>query len=137
MRCHFLASRYLKLQSFQEIVMKQLRSMSFDELLALKDAVESLIADRAMSVKKQLEAKLSQIEGYTRRTAGAPRQHGLKGRRLAPKYRNPNNRQETWAGRGIMPRWLKALVAKGHKPAEFAVQRSGALRSGRAKKKKQ
>ena len=51
--------------------MKQLRSMSFDELLALKDEIESLIADRAMSVKKQLEAKLSQIEGYTRRPAGA------------------------------------------------------------------
>jgi DNA-binding protein H-NS len=135
MRCQFLASRYLKVQSFQEIVMKQLRSMSFDELLALKDEVESLIADRAMSVKKQLEAKLSQIEGYTQRSAGTRRQHGLKGRRLAPKYRNPNNRQETWAGRGIMPRWLKTLVAKGHKPAEFAVQKSAALRAGRAMKR--
>ena len=35
----------------------------------------------------------------------------------------------------MMPRWLKALVAKGHKPAEFAAQKSAALRSGRAVKR--
>jgi DNA-binding protein H-NS len=110
-------------------MMKQLRSMSFDELLALRDEVENLIASRASAVKKELEERLSKIEGYTRRTAAArPRRrpHGLKGRRLAPKYRNPKNRTETWAGRGIMPRWLKALVAKGHKPAEFGVQNAAA-----------
>ena len=124
--------------------MKQLRSMSFDELIALKEEVESLIANRAIAVKKQLEEKLSQIEGFTRRAvgkrgpAGARRPHALKGRRLAPKYRNPKNRQETWAGRGIMPRWLKALVAKGHKPTEFAIQSAaaGGVKRGRRKNSK-
>jgi DNA-binding protein H-NS len=124
--------------------MKQLRSMSFDELIALKEEVESLIANRAIAVKKQLEEKLSQIEGFTRRAVGkrgsaaARRPHALKGRRLAPKYRNPKNRQETWAGRGIMPRWLKALVGKGHKPAEFAIQNAGAggVKRGRGKNSK-
>lgn len=122
--------------------MKQLRSMSFDELLALRDQVETLIASRAMAVKKELEEKLSNIEDFTRRTVARRtpgRPHGLKGRKLAPKYRNPKNRQETWAGRGIMPRWLKALVAKGHKTSEFALgnaaaQTRTAVKRGRSKK---
>jgi DNA-binding protein H-NS len=117
--------------------MKQLRSMSFDELLALREQIEALIAARAVAVKKQLEEQLSHIKGLTRRRGrpvGTRRPHALKGRRLAPKYRNPDNRAETWAGRGIMPRWLKALVAKGHNPAEFAIRKSAALSSSRAGK---
>lgn len=122
--------------------MKQLRSMSFEELIAVKEQVEALIADRALAVRKQLQEKLSQIEGYTRPSSGrrasvrlGRRPHALKGRKLAPKYRNPKNSTETWAGRGMMPRWLKALVAKGHKPAEFAIQKTAALQSKRAVKR--
>ena len=38
--------------------------------------------------------------------------HGskLKGRKVPPKYRNPKNRAETWAGRGATPRWLRAYL---------------------------
>jgi DNA-binding protein H-NS len=29
---------------------------------------------------------------------------------VAPKYRNPENPAETWAGRGLKPRWLTAAI---------------------------
>ena len=29
------------------------------------------------------------------------------------RYRNPNNQQETWTGRGKQPRWLAAAIASG------------------------
>lgn len=35
------------------------------------------------------------------------------------KYRGPNG--ETWSGRGLMPRWLAALVAQGQPKESFAV----------------
>lgn len=35
------------------------------------------------------------------------------------KYRGPNG--ETWTGRGLMPRWLSALVAQGKTKESFAV----------------
>jgi len=35
------------------------------------------------------------------------------------KYRGPGG--ETWAGRGLTPRWLSALEAEGKKRADFAV----------------
>ena len=38
---------------------------------------------------------------------------------VAAKYRGPNG--ETWAGRGLMPRWLAALVAQGQTREEFAI----------------
>lgn len=39
---------------------------------------------------------------------------------VAPKFRGPNG--EVWSGRGLMPRWLSALVAQGRNKAEFAIQ---------------
>ncbi len=35
------------------------------------------------------------------------------------KYRGPNG--ETWSGRGLMPRWLAALVAQGQSKDSFAI----------------
>ena len=40
---------------------------------------------------------------------------------VAAKYRGPNG--ETWSGRGLMPRWMAALVAQGKSKESFAVQR--------------
>ena len=49
----------------------------------------------------------------------------LKGRKVAPKYRNPQNRSETWAGRGATPRWLRAYIKSGRKLEDFAIGKPG------------
>jgi DNA-binding protein H-NS len=35
------------------------------------------------------------------------------GRKVAPKYRDPANANNTWTGRGRMPQWVAALHAQG------------------------
>lgn len=35
------------------------------------------------------------------------------------KYTGPNG--ESWSGRGLMPRWLTALVAEGHAKEEYLI----------------
>src|SRR3546814_3648311 len=42
---------------------------------------------------------------------------------VAPKYRNPANAKETWAGRGLQPRWLAELVRQGRKAEEFLIEK--------------
>ncbi len=44
-----------------------------------------------------------------------------RGSKLQPKYRNPTNKDETWAGRGLKPKWLSALLKKGKKLEDFAL----------------
>ena len=39
---------------------------------------------------------------------------------VAAKYKGPNG--ETWSGRGLMPRWMAALVAQGQPKESFAIQ---------------
>ena len=40
---------------------------------------------------------------------------------VAPKYRNPENPTETWAGRGLKPRWLAAAIKGGKKQDDFLI----------------
>ena len=44
-----------------------------------------------------------------------------KGSKVAPKYRNPDNKAETWSGRGRQPRWLTAKLSKSGKLEDFAI----------------
>lgn len=118
--------------------MKSPTSMSFDELIGLREKVNSLIASMAAIVKRDLQDKLDRLGdlGRTAKSAALHRKpHALRGRKIPPKYRNPKNRSETWAGRGMMPLWMKALVRQGHKPEEYAIRGSAAARSKRAVKR--
>ncbi|MFC0153555.1 H-NS family nucleoid-associated regulatory protein [Xanthomonas dyei] len=62
------------------------------------------------------------------RPAAAGKPGARAGRKLgkvAPKYRNPANIQETWTGRGKQPRWLAELTAAGKKVEDFLISKVG------------
>lgn len=42
--------------------------------------------------------------------------------KAAPKYRNPKNASQTWAGRGRKPAWLEAELKKGAKLDSFLIK---------------
>jgi DNA-binding protein H-NS len=100
-----------------------LSSMSVDALLRLRDDVGRVLSRRADELKQQLATLGEDVGGRGRR---GRRVSAMKGRKVAPKYRNPKNRSETWAGRGAMPRWLVAEIKKGKKREDFAISRSAA-----------
>jgi DNA-binding protein H-NS len=47
----------------------------------------------------------------------------MRGGAVPPKYRNPENESETWAGRGLKPRWLAAAIKAGHKLDDFLIDK--------------
>ena len=102
----------------------RLANMSIDALIALRDSADRIIRTRAKSERKALEKQLSRLSGYVGISAKAGRKRtgrSLKGRKVAPKYHNPANKSETWAGRGVRPRWLQAALKEGRKIEEFAI----------------
>ncbi len=109
----------------------KLTSMSFDDLVALRDNVIRMISSKATTARRELEAKLAALDGLGLGIGGGakrgpkPRGSKLKGRKVPPKYRNPKNRAETWAGRGATPRWLRAYLKEGRKLEDFAIGRPG------------
>lgn len=41
--------------------------------------------------------------------------------KVAPKYRDPQNPDDTWTGRGCHPRWLRAKLLAGARLEDFAI----------------
>ena len=91
------------------------------KLLDLKGQVEAAIRAKVADRRKALVSELSQLsrfDGHAKVTAFSGR--GRRGP-VAPKYRNPANPAETWAGRGLKPRWLAAAIKSGKELEDFAI----------------
>jgi DNA-binding protein H-NS len=110
-----------------------LKSLSVDKLLKLKSEVEAALASKVREQRRELELELSKLDRFQGgRSRGGPR--GARGA-VAPKYRNPENPTETWAGRGLQPRWLAAAIKFGKKLEDFAIAPTAGAGPGKAIKK--
>lgn len=74
------------------------------------------------SLLKKYKLGLADVKGALNGAAPTGRRSKLTGRKVKPKYRNPERRSETWTGRGRMPLWMAALVKKGKKPDDFLIK---------------
>ena len=98
-----------------------LKSMSLDRLANLRGQVEAALVAKVADQRRALESELSKISRFQVGGAKAKAGRGGQGSSIAPKYRNPENAAETWAGRGLKPRWLAAAIKSGKKQADFAI----------------
>jgi DNA-binding protein H-NS len=102
---------------------------SLQDLLAKKAALEQEIeatqkrerSDAVAQVKSlmsQYGLSISDLSGG--KAAGNGKNGSTKGAKVAPKYRNSAT-GDTWSGRGLQPKWLKAALASGKKIDDFAI----------------
>jgi DNA-binding protein H-NS len=132
----------------------KLEGMTVSQLLQLRDKVQTALSGKIELEREELQRKINELSSLVspaagngrseirlgrdqRRGAGRPRgngkSHPLKGRTVAPKYRDPSNPDQTWAGRGRPPRWLTAYENQSRKREEFLI---GATAGGRGKGRK-
>jgi DNA-binding protein H-NS len=96
------------------------------ELIAQKEALEREIESTRNQARTDAIAKVRSLmdeHGLTAAdlsTRGRAKSRGGKGAKVAAKFRNTAT-GETWSGRGLQPRWLKAALATGRKLSDFAV----------------
>ena len=96
------------------------KSMSIDKLSKLKDQVDAILATKVAHDRRMLQAELGKLSRYGGGMGAKGMRGGVRGS-VAPKYRNPDNPAETWAGRGLRPRWLAAALKSGKKLEHFAI----------------
>jgi DNA-binding protein H-NS len=112
-----------------------LNSMSIDKLSKLKDQVDSILSTKLVEQRQTLKAELDRL---SRLSASPLHPKGVRlGARgpVAPKYRNPENPSETWAGRGLKPRWLVAAMRAGRKLEHFSIAQTAKQATKKAPKK--
>ncbi len=102
--------------------------MSLKDLVELEAKVQRAIAaarDRDRVELKKKMAEMAETHGFsvTELFGGARAGRGagkIKSVGIA-KYANPDNRSDTWTGRGRKPNWLVDRLKKGAKLPDFAI----------------
>lgn len=104
------------------------------ELLAQRAELEKQIEQTQREERESALNKIRQLMGQYGLTVadlggrgsaqkaprGAGKTGGRSGAKVAAKYRDTQT-GDTWSGRGLQPRWLKAALAAGKKLGDFAV----------------
>lgn len=108
------------MKSRKRDIVDDLTSMPIDELWSLHEELVLLLSSKILEEKRQLERKLSQLEAAPTVRAPARRPYPP----VQPKFRNPMQPCETWAGRGKQPRWLSAQLRTGKQLDDFRIRAS-------------
>lgn len=104
----------------------ELKSLTDKELSELKQDLEKELVERAKRAREEAKRaaeeaakkygfSLDEILGDGKKKSASPRKPA------APKYRNPNNPEQTWSGRGRQPDWYKEAVDAGTAPEAMLI----------------
>jgi DNA-binding protein H-NS len=110
--------------------------MSIDKLRDLHSKVEATIKAKVTERRRELESDLSKLARFGGGGKAIKLRRGGPKGPVAPKYRNPDNPTETWAGRGLKPRWLSAAIKSGKKADDFLIPGASASAAKPAKKRR-
>lgn len=95
------------LEKLRKDIDKQLDRLAKDEQKAALEAAEKAAREFGFS--------LSELTG------GAAGKKSRSGSVNPPKYRNPENPQQTWTGKGRRPDWIKAVQDRGEDISKFKI----------------
>ena len=102
----------------------ELERMALDDLWELHVEISETLASKMGAEKNVLEGRLKQLKS----TSPADQQTRTTGRRpyptVFPKFQNPKDPSQTWAGRGKQPRWLTAQLKSGRRMSDFRIQQA-------------
>ena len=98
-----------------------LKNLDVDALLVLRSQIDGQLMMRRSELQKQL-ARLHRLSADAPAVAPNGRTSVMKGVKVKPKYRDPKT-GDTWAGRGVQPRWLSAALKGGKKLEDYLIDK--------------
>jgi DNA-binding protein H-NS len=100
-----------------------IEKMTLKQLSDLEGRIAKIKSQAQDDAKADLKAKIDRLVAGSDFTIAEL--YGFKAKRgkskSAAKYVNPDDRSQTWTGRGRKPNWLVARLKKGAKQEEFEI----------------
>ncbi len=95
--------------------------------------LENVIANAGKELRARQQAKRKEVIAQIKELAASidirieindtKTKSTRQGKKVPAKYQNPNDLTQQWSGRGMKPKWLKALLDKGQKLEKFEIKR--------------
>ncbi|PKM12156.1 MAG: histone [Gammaproteobacteria bacterium HGW-Gammaproteobacteria-3] len=104
--------------------MTDYQKLSEDELQIIKENVEKALKAKQANKRKEVMTQIRELAASIDATVDiheAEKKSMRKGIKVPAKYRHPEDATKSWAGRGIKPKWLRALLDAGHDLSEFKI----------------
>jgi len=104
--------------------MTEYGKLSETELQAVIDKAENALKEKKTQKRKEVIAQIKELAASIGVTVDINEETGKSGRKVkkvAAKYRNPDNESQTWTGRGVSPKWMQALVNAGRDKSDFLI----------------
>jgi DNA-binding protein H-NS len=99
----------------------KLEQMGDDALWKLRADLSESLAAKIAEEKKHVEDRLVQLQANSLPESETHKSERRPYPRVLPKFRNPDEFSQTWAGRGKQPRWLTAQLRSGRGVDEFRI----------------
>lgn len=110
-----------------KITHEELINIPLKELLAFQEKLQKAVEARKDKEKREIYEKINSLaseSGFSLSELFGEKSSKTSKIEKAPaiiKYRNPNNKDEGWTGKGRKPNWLVTLLDTGKKLEDFAV----------------
>ena len=101
----------------------KLERMGVDDLWGLRLEVSQVLGEKLEEKRKLVEERIEQLGQKFPELVRKDRRPYPP---VLPKFRNPDEPSETWAGRGKRPRWLTKQLRAGRRLDDFKIHRQAA-----------
>jgi len=111
-----VAAQLAKIRKEQAALAKREKTLLANNHGKALAKISVIARENGLSVEAIVDALKAGKPGKAAKVPAAGKKRGaskLAGKPVAPKYRNPANPSETWAGRGRAPAWAQALKDAG------------------------
>lgn len=108
---------------------RELQSWKLKDLLKLDEDLKEAIDTRKKTEAKEVRQELSEMaqkrgfrleDVFGRALGGKGHGKGYKAS-MAPKFANPEDRTQTWVGKGRKPNWMVTRLSKGATLEDFRI----------------
>ena len=97
-----------------------LRSMTSEELWTLHETICAMLTTRIEAETRQLKDRLDELS----RTFVPQSRESRRYPKVLPKFQNPKQPGQTWAGRGKRPRWFTEMIEAGMNIDDLRIQKT-------------
>jgi DNA-binding protein H-NS len=110
-----------ELDSLIEKARKRQETLAAKKIPRVRARIEALLKAEGLTLADVFSIKVPTAPAATPKAKKAAGR-STKGRSVAPKYRNPADPAQTWAGRGVQPRWFREALASGRTAEDLLIR---------------
>ncbi len=95
----------------------------YDDLFIIQQQLADHIENRKSQHLDDVRTKLEELAEASHMSVDELQALLGQKRKKAPKYRNPDNAEQTWVGHGRKPAWLQEMLDDGRELEEFLIKK--------------